>query len=454
MPEFWKHTKAVTANYQKLAEILLKKESESWQVDRLLSLEPGPVPEIKRRGYSIWSAGVFAEAFACFPEIAFPRLLDALRLSDSNDTAFVLFKSLTMWGDEFAEALSDWLDDTETDIRLKALHGLSLYARQLQAFSGPEVETTEKRLQRENYPELVRFMRGHDERSEIPGIEEVGAPPAPSLSGRPLFELLDQLRHLLCNDSDAPEQIATLRCLWQLHASKTGHTMPQEWLLGVTERIAEVAKNALSRTLEREAVIALCHLECERGSEYIRAHWFQDPQRRSMAAEVLGIIRTEGAFQMLKELVTDAAPEARRKAISSLESFEPAQALAVLSSLTDSDRQVHRQILRSRSKFTQKPRRKKRQRALYFISPLALLRRVPRKPIFSEQELNTEIGPEIIADVSSSRRYAVELGLLERRSDTYRLSKSGTLIRWVEIFLQGGLERFAASASRRGLNSR
>ena len=323
--------------------------------------------------------------------------------------------------------------------RLKVLHGLSLYARQLQIFSVPEVETTEKRLQRENYPELVRFMRGYDERSEIPGIEEVGAPPAPSFSGRPLFELC----YLLCNDSDEPEQIATLRCLWQLHASKTGHTMPQKWLLGVIERIAEVAKNALSRTIEREAVIALCHLKCERGSEYIRAHWLQDPQRRSMAAEVLGIIRTEGAFQMLKELVTDAAPEARRKAISSLESFEPVQTLAVLNSLTDNDKKVHRQILRSRIKLTRKPRHKKRESGLYFISPLALLRRVPRKPIFSEQELNAQIEPEIIADVASLRRYAVELGLLERRGDTYRLSKSGTLIHWVETFLQGGPERFA-----------
>ncbi len=131
-------------------------------MDQLLSLEPSPVPEVKKRGYSIWSEGIFAEAFACFPELAFPRLLETLRASRPDDATFILFKSLMMWRDGFAEALSDWLDDPETETRRKALHGLTVCAKQLQIFCGSEAAGTEKRLQRENYPELAQFMRGAD----------------------------------------------------------------------------------------------------------------------------------------------------------------------------------------------------------------------------------------------------------------------------------------------------
>ena len=87
---------------------------------------------------------------------------------------------------------------------------------------------------------------------------------------------------------------------------------------------------------------------------------------------------------------------------------------------------------------------RKRHNAVYSISPLALLLQTPTTPIFSERELNASIAPDLIADVSSSRRYAVELGLLERHADVYRLSGMGTAVHWVETSLQEGLRRFAA----------
>jgi hypothetical protein len=68
------------------------------------------------------------------------------------------------------------------------------------------------------------------------------------------------------------------------------------------------------------------------------------------------------------------------------------------------------------------------------------------QPVFTEQELNSQIEPALLSDVSSSRRYAVELGLLERRGDVYRLSRYGTVIHWVEGFLREGLTKFAESA--------
>jgi hypothetical protein len=81
------HTYAgvVEDNYQRLADILLSSEPDASKVQRLLSIDFLPAPPIKR-GYAIWSEGLLAEAFACFPTLAFPALLDRLRtLSDNQD---------------------------------------------------------------------------------------------------------------------------------------------------------------------------------------------------------------------------------------------------------------------------------------------------------------------------------------------------------------------------------
>jgi hypothetical protein len=426
--DFLEHTRAVAANYQRFAEILLSNESGLSKVNRLLALNLTPVPEIKRQGYSIGSEGIWAEAFACFPEFSFPRLLETARGGDASIAEPILLKSLSMWGDVFAEVLSDWVADADPEIRRKGINGLTLYARQLEVFCDPETPTTETRLQRENYPELVWLMRER----------EIGAPPVRLLTGTQRRRWLALLAKRLEADLNEQEQILTLRRLWQLYQP----VMPRDWLDATTEHIGAIAEKTASRTLEREAIIALRRLDADFALEHIRRHWLKDAQRRNMAAEALGLFRTEAAFQMLKELVIDENPETRRKAVSSLESFDSTLALPLLDSLRDAHKDVQRQILRTRSKFTRKFRGERRQSSLYFISPLALLRRVPMKPIFSEQELNAQIEPELIADVSSSRRYAVELGLLERRGDTYRLSKIGAVIHWVESFLREGLEQF------------
>jgi hypothetical protein len=53
----------------------------------------------------------------------------------------------------------------------------------------------------------------------------------------------------------------------------------------------------------------------------------------------------------------------------------------------------------------------------------------------------------LIADLSSSRRYAVELGLFERQSDVYRLSGMGAAVHWVEGYLQAGVRRYEGQPS-------
>ncbi len=77
-----------------------------------------------------------------------------------------------------------------------------------------------------------------------------------------------------------------------------------------------------------------------------------------------------------------------------------------------------------------------------------MLAQSPAKPVFSERALTVAIAPELIADISSSRRYAVELGLFERRTDLYRLSSLGAAVHWVESYVQEGLKRFAAGGGK------
>ena len=173
-----------------------------------------------------------------------------------------------------------------------------------------------------------------------------------------------------------------------------------------------------------------------------------------MAAEILGLVRTDTAFEMLQELLADPNAETRRKAISSIESFASADALRVLHTHQDADAKTQRQLLRSRNQLKRRLQRKssstrRSPSAIYSISPLVLLSQAPGKPIFTERELSAAIVPGLIADISSSRRYAVELGLLQRQGDVYRLSGMGTAAHWVEGYLQAGLERYAGQLSDR-----
>src|SRR5262245_35321131 len=71
------HTYAgvVEDNYQRLADILLSPAPDASKVQRLLSLDLLPAPLIPR-GYAIWSEGLLAEAFVCFPTAAFPALFE------------------------------------------------------------------------------------------------------------------------------------------------------------------------------------------------------------------------------------------------------------------------------------------------------------------------------------------------------------------------------------------
>src|SRR5919109_391411 len=187
------HTYAgvVEDNYQRLADILLSADSDAAKVQRLLALDLLPAPPVPR-GYAIWSAGLLAEAFACFPTAAFPALWERLRTATANQDTARLYKALTMWGDRFAIALSDWLASDTIRLQERAIQGLTLYAKGLNAVCDVEAPALEPRLHQTNYPELVRFTRDWD----------LGVAPAAFLSGHPRPALAHQVGMLMVETDD------------------------------------------------------------------------------------------------------------------------------------------------------------------------------------------------------------------------------------------------------------
>jgi HEAT repeats len=423
------YTGVVEDNYQRLADLLLSADPDASKVQRLLALDLLPAPPIPR-GYAIWSEGLLAEAFACFPTVAFPALVERLRTATAHQDTSRLYKALTMWGDRFATALSDWLASDTLRLQARAIHGLTLYAKGLNALCDAEAPALETHLHQTDYAELVRFTRDWD----------LGVAPTALLAGHPRHALAHQVGTLVVEAIDEAPRIAMLRCLSRLCA-------PHQPVPGLGDALATLAAEAHSGPLEREAVIALCHLDRAQACAYIRQHWLAGAPQRTMAAELLGLVRTPAAFELLLELLVDLQTDTRRKALASLASFASEDALRILTAHQDPDPQTQRQLLRSRQELRRRVHHpaaapQPGPRAIYGITPLVLLAHAPGQAVFTERALAAALPPGLIADSASSRRYAVELGLFERQGDVYRLSGLGAAIHWVEGYLQAGVRRY------------
>jgi hypothetical protein len=427
--ELHTYTGVVEDNYQRLADILLSADPDALKVQRLLSIDLLPTPPMKR-GYAIWSEGLLAEAFACFPTAAFPALWERLHTATANQDTSRLYKALTMWGDRFATALAAWLESDTIRLQARAIHGLTLYAKGLNAWCDAEEPSLESCLPQTPYPELVRLTRDWD----------LGVAPAALLSGHPRQALARQLGTMLVEAPDEAQCIAMLRCLGRL-------CVPHQPAPDLVAALATLAAEAHSPLLEREAVIALCHLDRAQACAYMRQHWLDGVPQRTMAAELLGLARTPTAFELLLELMADPSAETRRKAIASLPAFASEDTLRVLNARQDPDPQTQRLLLRSRHELRRRLQHQStstqhRPSAVYGISPLVLLSQVPGQAVFTEREWSAALVPGLLADIASSRRYAVELGLVERQGDVYRLSGLGVAVHWVEGYLQEGVRRF------------
>jgi hypothetical protein len=432
--ELHTYASVVEDNYQRLADILLSTDPDASKVQRLLAIDLLPVPPVAR-GYAIWSEGLLAEAFACLPTATFPALWERLRTATANQDTSRLYKALTMWGDRFAMALSAWLASDTLRLQVRAIHGLTLYAKGLNALCDAEEPSLEAHLHQTHYAELVRFTRDW----------EWGVAPPALLSGYPRHALLRQVGTMVVEATDEAQRIAMLRCIGRLGVLH--QPVPD-----LVDALATLAAEAHAGTLEREAVIALCHLDRAQACAYMRQHWLTGALQRTMAAELLGLARTPAAFALLLELMADPRAETRRKAMASLASFASEDALRVLNAHQDADPQTQRQLLRSRHELRRRVHRpsaspQHRPSAVYGISPLVLLSQVPGQAVFTERELSAALAPGLIVDMAASRRYAVELGLFERQGDVYRLSSLGAAIHWVEGYLQAGVRRYGGQQS-------
>src|SRR4029453_1633834 len=279
------------------------------KVQRLLSLALPPAPPIPR-GYAIWSEGLLAEAFVCFPTAALPALFERLRTATAHQDTSRLYKALTMWGDRFATALAAWLASDTLRLQARAIHGLTLYAKGLNVLCDAEAPSLETHLHQTHYAELVRFTRDW----------ALGVAPAAFLSGHPRHALTHQLGMLVVETADEARRIAMLRCISRL-------CVPHEPVPDLVSTLATLAVEADSRLLEREAIIACCHLARAEGCAYMRQHWLGGAPQRNMEAELLGLARTSAAFDLLLELMVDPQAETRRKALASLASFASEDAL-------------------------------------------------------------------------------------------------------------------------------
>ena len=276
-------------------------------------------------------------------------------------------------------------------------------------------------------------------------VSVLGVAPAALLSGHPRPVLAHQVGMMVVEATDEAHRIAMLRCLGRL-------CVPHHAAPDLADTLATLATEADSRLLEREAVIALCHLDRTQACAYMRQHWLDGALQRTMAAELLGLARTSAAFELLLELMVDPRAETRRKALASLASFASEDALRVLHGHQEPDPQTQRQLLRSSHELRRRLQRPsastwRRPSAIYGISPLVLLSQVPGQAVFTERELSAALAPGLIADMSSSRRYAVELGLFKRQGDVYRLSSLGAAVHWVEGYLQAGVRRYGVQQS-------
>jgi len=340
-----------------------------------------------------------------------------------------------MWGDRFATALSAWLASDTLRWHARAIHGLTLYAKGLNALCDVETPSLETHLHQTNYAELVRVTRDWD----------LGVAPAALLSGHPRHVLAHQVGTMVVEATDEAHRIAMLRCLGRL-------CVPHHPAPALAATLATLAAEADSRVLEREAIIALCHLDRTQACAYIRQHWLAGAPQRTMAAELLGLARTSAAFDLLLKLMVDPQADTRRKALASLAAFASEDALRVLTAHQEPDPQTQRQLLRSRQELRRRvhhpaaaPRRG--PSAIYGISPLVLLAHAPGQAVFTERALSAALPPGLIADSASSRRYAVELGLFERQGDVYRVSGLGAAVHWVEGYLQAGVRRYGGQPS-------
>jgi RNA polymerase sigma factor (sigma-70 family) len=369
---------------------------------------------------------LLANALLCFPEEAFPRLMERFWQTEKPEALHrppdVLF-ALCRFGSRFAAELLEPLRSGDPCRQALALEGADAFARSLTG-SGLDLDQTpdprvalEARFRRKWAPPLAA--------QRDPGI---------------LRALADHVAGYLGDDRERAREKA-LRILGVLGATTyreqiaacARHERPSTRL---------TALRALAEVGDASTVPLLSDVARSGGDE-----------ERAAAAWALGQLRVGEAAPLLLELAADRDREVRGAAVSALGRLGEAAAAAgqdVLASRHEryARRSLRRASLPDRAPAASSPvaagmadRVREGAQPPFTVALDAAMRAIPALQPYDERQLSTLVG-QLCRDFASARRYLVDEGLMTRESSVYRFTPAGESVWRVERYI---LERYMGS---------
>ena len=372
------------------------------------------------------SAALLDSAFQCFPEEAFSRLWARFEVARDQEELFrtpdVLY-GLCRSAQRFADALVPMLEgDDARRVRL-ALAGVEGLGRSLRMWLNVQGEESSDGALAADVEERL-YVNERRQRRKWPLLraEDVGRESLESLAA-PVVTVLHR--------TEASHREAALRGLGLLK-------VPTH-----LDAIRAAASDSES-SVRTAALVALGEMaDAEAGDLVLRAAESSDAAERRAAVEVLSRLKPGGALERLLALIDDKDASVRRSAVVALGEFDEARP-RLEAVLRGGDRNLARAAAdalmggrrSNRGPLDATVKRKERAglggRPIARISADTALRfAMPELRVYEHKEL-TERLAAVCSDYSSTRRYLVEEGLLERVGDTYTPTADGEVAWRVE----------------------
>jgi RNA polymerase sigma-70 factor (ECF subfamily) len=388
-------------------------------LDALFAAQPAPVAAaglllgVLAAPLDEQTAPLVTSALLCYPAAAYPRLLDQFWSGTRGDVLYALGRT----GDRFAATLIDTLRAGDPRRRARALEGAEAIARGLRCDApgdAPDEDrmALEARFRRKWAPPL---SRDRDPVVLAALAEAIGQRLEEMTAGEQVraVSVLGWLRsrphqpavEALARDGTGPVRLAAIRALAELGAADAA---------GLLADLAERGTSA-----ERAAALdALGRLQVD-AARALAARATTDPDPLVCRAGTFALGSLDGDASALLALSRGpAAPnrEAARRALHARRQQQTAGAAAP-------PRRLHPRV----GFHTPNPP--------YHVSVEAAIRHLPEDRSYSEADLTRRIA-ELCADYSSTRRYLVEGGLMQRERGIYRLTPLGAAVWRVERCLR------------------
>jgi RNA polymerase sigma-70 factor (ECF subfamily) len=396
-------------------------------LDRLIQASMSPAAKAELLIQLIGACGdepallLLANVLLCYPDEAFPRLLErfwqADMPADLHQAVFsdVLY-ALGRTGTRFAEALLAPLRDGDARQRALALEGAAALARALNRdWLDPENE--------ERAALDARFRRKW-------------APPLPKDRDPAVLQTMADWVSELLRDDRAAVRDKAIHVLGLL-----GATAYRPWIRDCVQHAALSTRTTALRTLGTLEDSDAADLLCQVAREGV-------PAERRGAVEALGRLKVKQAQPLITDSIRDPDPSVRRAAIFALGEVGGEEARATLQELQrSSDKTIQEAVARALYAGSRKapprpdapPRMAERIRGgavpSFYISVTAAIRALPANQPYEEGEL-TRLIATVCYDFASTRRFLVEEGLMTRETGIFRFTERGESIWRVERFIR------------------